>query len=189
MAKPFFHFYAKLICASLERVFQFLMRDDINDQEQDECFGIQYPEGSPQCSQCSNPVAKFGDTCDGCKQLSLELEADEAWTFWLSTLKTAWSAGDMDTFNMKIGGWKYVGGDIEREQHSKGVSIAKANNLRFLAPGHNGFAIFTRQNDKMPTVTIQGGKDYSSPDWSASFTSGTPHEIILAASNAVIHTN
>jgi len=160
---------------------------DPSPQEEAETFGVPY--AGPRCEACEAPISVHGDLCKECKQLSLEIEADEVWTFWLSTLKTAWSAGDMDTFNMKIGGWKYVGADIEREQHSKGVSITKANNIRLLAPGHQGFAIFTRDDSGMPSVGIQSGKDYSFPDWSATFTSGTPHEIILAAAHAVIHQN
>ncbi len=160
---------------------------DPSPQERTEIFGVPYT--GPKCEACDGPVTRHGDTCTVCRKLALELEADVVWPFWLATLKTAWAAGDMDALDKKMGGWKYVGADVQRETHRGGISLGSANNLRFLAPGHKGFAIFTRQDDKMPTVTIQSGKDYGSPDWSATFTSGTPHEIILAAAHAVIHQN
>lgn len=158
---------------------------DPSPQERTETFGVPYT--GPKCEACDGPVTRHGDTCTVCRKLALELESDEAWTVWLASLK--YGAKDMDAFNMKVGGWKYVGADIEREQHGKGISIAKANNIRFLAPGHQGFAIFTRDDSGMPSVSILCGKDHKWPDWSATFTSGTPHEIILSAANAVIHQN
>lgn len=81
----------------------------------------------------------------------------------------------MDAIYIKLAGWKYVD--------------AKPDRVRLLAPGHQGFAIFTRDDSGMPSVSILRGKDIKFPDWSATFTSGTPHEIILTACNAVIHQN
>ena len=93
----------------------------------------------------------------------------------------------MDAVSDSLSGWKYVGGDIRHERTSKGVCIASANNLRFLAPGHRGHLIFIDQNG-LPVVVVRGG-EFAHPDWTATFTSCTPLEIILAACNATIHTN
>lgn len=92
----------------------------------------------------------------------------------------------MEAVSDSLSGWKYIGGDILHERTSKGVSIATANNLRFIAPGYRGHLIFSDQNG-LPVVIIYGGKDHKFPDWTATFTSWTPLEIILAACNAVIH--
>lgn len=162
---------------------------DISDAEIHECFGVSpMLYSGPRCDDCQEPMSEHG-TCADCMELRRELEQDDVWPVWLASLKTAWSAGDMDALDDKLAGWKYDGADIRHEKTAKGVSIAEANNLRFIAPGHKGRIIFTRQDDGMPVVTVAAGADMKFPDWLAIFTTGTPHEIILAACNAVIHKN
>lgn len=157
-------------------------RYDISDAERHECFGVQH--NGPTCDDCGEPTADHG-TCPDCTELRRELEADDAWSVWLAGFKSKQDQDRMDAVSDSLSGWKYVGGDIRHERTSKGVSIASANNLRFLAPGHRGHLIFIDQNG-LPVVVVRGG-EFAHPDWTATFTAHTPHEIILAACNAVIH--
>ena len=116
----------------------------------------------------------------------MDLEA--AWFVWLEGFKSKEDQARMEKVSDSLAGWKLIDGDITHERTSKGVSIATANNLRFLAPGHRGHLIFSDQNG-LPVVIIHAGKDIKYPDWTATFTSCTPLETILAACNAVIHHN
>jgi hypothetical protein len=126
--------------------------------------------------------------CAKCRELHLEVDLEIAWFVWLDSLKNPHDRTRMEKVSDSLAGWKQVDGDIQHERTSKGVSIASANNLRFLAPGHKGHLIFSEQN-KLPVVIVLGGKDHKFPDWTATFTACTPIEIILAACNAVIHHN
>lgn len=155
-------------------------RYDISDAERHECFGVKHT--GLICEDCGEPVEEAG-CCQSCFDLRRELEADDAWPVWLASLKGG--AAEMDALDDKLAGWKYIGGDIQHERTSNGISIASANNLRFIAPGHRGHLIFIDQNG-LPVVVVCGG-EFAYPDWTASFTAHTPLEIILAACNAVIH--
>jgi len=156
--------------------------------EHEETFGVsRILHDGPTCDNCGEPTTEHG-TCPACVQLLRELEADDAWSVWLAGLKSRFDQDRMDAVSDSLGGWKYVGGDIMHERTRHGIGIASANNLRFLAPGHRGHLIFSDQHG-LPVVIVHGGTDYQHPDWTATFTSCTPHEIILAACNAVIHTN
>jgi len=143
------------------------------------------PAPLTMCEGCGEvAVASRGDSCRGCWELRRELEADDVWPVYLASLK--YGAEEIDALDDKLAGWKYIGATIAHERTSKGVSIASANDLVFLAPGHRGHLVF-RCQDGVPLITILAGPDKRYPDWSASFSSGTPHEVILAACNAVIH--
>lgn len=145
------------------------------------------PAPLTMCEGCGEvAVATRGDSCQGCIELHRELEADDVWPVWLASLKGG--AADMDAFSERLAGWKYVGADVRRGRNDKGVYIDAANDLVFLAPGHRGHLVF-RCQDGVPLITILAGPDKRYPDWSASFSSGTPHEVILAACNAVIHSH
>lgn len=159
-------------------------RYDISDAERHECFCVTHD--GPTCEQCGEPTTEHG-TCPGCAELLRELEADDVWPVWLASLKGG--AADMDALDDKLAGWKYVGADIQHDRTTKGIGIAKADNLHFIAPGHRGHLFFCRQPSGWPLVIVAAGQDANYPDWTASFTAYTPHEIILAACNAVIHTN
>ena len=153
--------------------------------EHEETFGISRAlHDGTTCEECGVPTTEHG-TCPGCVELLRELEADDVWPVWLASLKGG--RDEMDAFDDKLAGWKYAGADIEHERTGKGVGIAKADNLHFIAPGHRGHVFFTRQPSGWPVVFVSAGQDANHPDWTASFTAHTPHEIILAACNAVIH--
>lgn len=126
--------------------------------------------------------------CAECRQLHLEVDLESAWFVWLEGLKSDFDRARMDQVSDALAGWTLIDGDITHERTAKGVSVATANNLRFLAPGHRGHLIFSDQNG-LPVVIIHGGKDIKFPDWTATFTACTPLETILAACNAVIHHN
>mgnify|MGYP003525467243 FL=1 len=126
--------------------------------------------------------------CAKCRALQLEMDLEAAWFVWLEGFKSKEDQARMEKVSDSLAGWKLIDGDITHERTSKGVSIATANNLRFLAPGHRGHLIFSDQNG-LPVVIIHAGKDIKYPDWTATFTSCTPLETILAACNAVIHHN
>lgn len=157
-------------------------RYDISDAERHECFGVTHD--GPTCDNCGEPTTEHG-TCPGCVELLRELEADDVWPVWLASLKFKQDQDRMEAVSNALTGWKYMGGDIQHERTTKGISIASANNLRFLALGHRGHLIFIDQNG-LPVVVVCGG-EFAYPDWTASFTAHTPLEIILAACNAVIH--
>ena len=155
---------------------------DISEAEARECFGITHD--GPRCEECGEPTAEHG-ACPDCVEVMRELEADDVWPVWLASLKGGMA--EMDALGVKLAGWKYVGADIQREGTSKGISIAKADHLHFIAPGHRGHLYFCRQPSGWPLVIVSAGQDADYPDWTATFTASTPHEIILAACNAVIH--
>jgi len=138
----------------------------------------------PMCEDCGEvPVDTRGDSCQGCIELHRELEADDVWPVYLASLK--YGAKEIDAFDDKLAGWKYIGATIAHERTSKCVAIASANDLMFIAPGHRGHLVFSH-NEGVPSITILAGeKQY--PEWVACFTAHTPHEVILAACNAVIH--
>jgi len=158
-------------------------RYDISEAEARECFGVTHD--GPHCEECGEPTAEHG-ACLDCVEVRRELEADDAWCVWLAGLKHKADQARMEAVSDLLAGWKYVGGDIQHERTSQGIALASANNLRFLAPGHRGHLVFTDQHG-LPVVTIHGGKDIKFPDWTATFTSCTPLETILAACHAVIH--
>lgn len=152
-----------------------------------ECFGISDAlHNGPRCEDCDAPTSEHG-VCPDCLALRRELEQDDVWPVFLASLK--YGAADIDAFDDKLAGWKYVGADVQHERTSKGVAIASANNLLFLAPGHRGHLVFSRTEAGAPVITIHGGTDPNWPEWTASFSWLTPHHILLAACNAVIHTN
>lgn len=126
--------------------------------------------------------------CAKCRQLRFEMDLEAAWFVWLDSLKFPHDRARMEKVSDSLAGWKQVDGDIQHERTARGVQIASANNLRFLAPGHRWHLIFSEQNG-FPVVIVLGGKDHKFPDWSATFSACTPIEVILAATNAVIHTN
>jgi len=124
--------------------------------------------------------------CAKCRALQLEMDLEAAWFVWLEGFKSKEDQSRMEKVSDSLAGWKLIDGDIRYERTSKGVGVAYAYNLRFLAPGHRGHLIFSEQNG-LPVVIVLGGKDHKFPDWTATFTACTPHETILAACNAVIH--
>lgn len=126
--------------------------------------------------------------CAKCRENFLELELEMAWFIWLDLLKNPLDRERMAKVSESLAGCKQVDGDIQYERTAKGVQIASANNLRFLAPGHKGHLIFSEQNG-LPVVLVIYGKDHKFPDWTATFTACTPLETILAATNAVIYHN
>lgn len=126
--------------------------------------------------------------CAECREMQRELDLESGWFVWQESLKHPADRIRMEAVSDSLAGWNCVDGDILHERTAKGVQVASANNLRFLAPGHKGHLIFSEQNG-LPVVIVLGGKDHKFPDWSATFTACTPHEIILAACNAVIHHN
>jgi hypothetical protein len=126
--------------------------------------------------------------CARCRKLQHELDLEAAWFVWLNSLKNPFDRTRMEAVSDALAGWKQIDGDIQHERTSKGVAVATANNLRFLAPGHRGHLIFSEQNG-LPVVIVHGGKDHKFPDWTATFTACTPIEAILTATNAVIHHN
>ena len=143
---------------------------------------------TPMCEDCGEvPVDTRGDSCQGCIELHRELEADDVWPVWLASLKGG--AADMDAFSERLAGWKYVGADVRRGRNDKGVYIDAANDLRFIAPGHLGHIMFCRHPETgWPVVAVIAGADPKyNPNWTATFSAYTPHEVILAACNAVIH--
>lgn len=153
--------------------------------EQEETFGVSRAlHDGPICDDCGEPTTEHG-TCPDCTAVRRELEADDVWPVWLASLK--YGADDMDALDDKLAGWKYVGAKVDHERTSKGVAIASANDLCFIAPGKRGHLVFSRHESGGPIVTIIGG-DIKYPDWSAIFTANTPHSIILATCT-VIHTN
>lgn len=156
--------------------------------EHEETFGVSRAlHDGPTCDDCGEPTTEHG-TCPDCLEVRRELEADDVWPVWLASLK--FGAADMDALDDKLSGWKYVGAKIEYERTAKGVAIAKADQLRFIAPGHRGHLLFCRDEETGgPLVGVVSGSDFKFPDWTATFTAGTPHEILLVASNAVIHAN
>lgn len=155
--------------------------------EHEETFGVSRAlHDGPTCDDCGEPTTEHG-TCPDCLEVRRELEADDVWPVWLASLK--FGAADMDALDDKLSGWKYAGASIVHERTLKGVRIGSANNIQFIAPEGRGHMIFTRMDVGAPQVTLLGGTDLNYPDWTATFTAGTPHELILAASNAVIHAN
>ncbi len=151
----------------------------------EETFGISKTlHDGATCEDCDTPTTEHG-TCPDCLALRHELEQDDVWPVFLASLK--YGAADIDAFSEKLAGWKYVGADIQLGQAGKLLSIASANNLRFLAPGHRGHLVFTRTEAGAPLITVHGGKDANWPEWTATYTTLTPHHIILSACNAVIH--
>lgn len=130
------------------------------------------------------PVATRGDSCQGCLELRRELEADDVWPVYLASLK--YGAKEIDDLDDKLAGWKYIGATIAHERTSKGVAIASANDLVFIAPGHRGHLVFSH-NEGVPSIKILAGPEKLYPEWTATFSASTPHEVILAACNAVIH--
>ena len=151
----------------------------------EECFGISDTlHDGPRCEDCDVPTNEHG-VCPSCAALRRELEQDDVWPVWLASLK--YGAADIDAFDDKLAGWKYVGAEIHHGRNHKGVFIDSANNLQFLAPGHRGHLVFRRTETGEPTITIIGGQDPNWPEWAATFSALTPHNILLAACNAVIH--
>jgi hypothetical protein len=152
--------------------------------EHEETFGVSKSlhEG-PCCEDCGEPTTEHG-VCPDCVELRRELEADDVWPVWLESLEGG--AEDMDALDDKLAGWKYVGGDIRHGKSSKGVYIDSADKLHFMAPGHRGHVFFVRGDNGWPVVHVVFG-DPKCPDWAATFSACTPHEIILTACNAVIY--
>jgi hypothetical protein len=126
--------------------------------------------------------------CAKCRQFRFKMDLEEAWFVWLDSLKNPFDRTRMEAVFDSLAGWVCVDGDIQHERTAKGVQIASANNLRFLAPSHRGYLIFSEQNG-LPVVIVLGGKNDKFPDWTATFTACTPIETILAATNAVIYHN
>lgn len=158
------------------------MTHDSDDIERHEFAGEHY---GPTCEECGEVTSETG-VCRECVALMRELEADDVWPVWLASLKGG--AAEMDALDDKLAGWKYVRATIQYERTAKGKAIASANYVLFSAPGHRGHLIFSRDAETgWPLVTIHGGEDLKYPDWTATFTACTPHGIILAACNAVIH--
>lgn len=150
-----------------------------------ECFGISDAlHKGARCDDCAAPTTEHG-VCPDCLSLRRELEQDDVWPVFLASLK--YGAAEIDAFDDKLAGWLYVGADIQHERTAKGVIIASANYLRFLSPSHRGHLVFSRTDAGAPQVTVISGKDPKYPDWTAAYTAHTPHDIILAACNAVIH--
>jgi len=126
--------------------------------------------------------------CAKCRQFRFEMDLEEAWFVWLDSLKNPFDRTRMEAVSDSLAGWMCVDADLMHERTAKGISIASANNLRFLAPGHKGHLIFSEQNG-LPVVIVHGGKDHKFPDWTATFTACAPIETILSATNAVIYHN
>lgn len=139
-------------------------------------------DNSPRCERCSDPVEEHGEHCPQCAALLLELEIDEAWFVFLNSLKVGrqW----VEQIDGALTGWKYAGGDIERETTGKGESIAYVYALRFIKGEH---FIVWGNGSKTPNFrfgkgTGRVGEDY---EWSARFSYSTPINIILAAIAAI----
>lgn len=132
---------------------------------------------TPTC-ECGEPVEHRGDTCEGCVNLALELEADEAWPVFLDSLKLGrqW----VEQIDGALTGWKYAGGKIEQETTSKGVLIAYANNLLFTRGQHG---IQYRADDGRPCFDLCHAGEHT--EWAATFHFPTPLNIILAAIAAI----
>lgn len=135
-------------------------------------------ENSPRCERCSDPVEEYGEHCQQCAALLLELEADEAWPVFLDSLKVGreW----VEQIDGALTGWKYAGGKIEQETTSKGVSIAYANNLLFTRGNHG---IQYRADDGRPCLDLCHAGEHT--EWAATFHFPTPINIILAALAAI----
>jgi hypothetical protein len=145
----------------------------------EETFGISRAlHDGATCEDCGEPTTEHG-ICPDCTELRRELEADDVWPVWLASLKTAWSAGQMDDLCNKLTGWRYVQATITHEKTSNGVQIASANDLVFASPDTRLFITFRRGDDRMPVVMLTPHSQQ--PDWCITFTAATPHAIILAA--------
>lgn len=131
---------------------------------------------TPTC-ECGEPVEHRGDTCEGCVNLALELEADEAWPVFLDSLKVGrqW----VEQIDGALTGWKYAGGKIERGLNSRGTYIARADELIFKNGEH---FIQYRIEGQVPLVII-GENDRDG--WRCRFSYSTPINIILAAIAAI----
>jgi hypothetical protein len=145
-----------------------------------------------QCARCSedrddDDMERDDGLCLSCSELQKELDLEEAWSVWTCSLKHRTDADRMDALSDKLAGWRLIEAQIEHERTSKGVHVAKANNLRFVAPGHRGHLLFARYDDGIPHITLIRGTDPAWPEWFATFSATTPSEVILAASQAVIH--
>ena len=137
-----------------------------------------HDDNSPRCERCSGPVEEHGEHCPQCAALLLELEIDEAWFVFLDSLKVGreW----VEQIDGALTGWKYVGGEIERETTSKGVSIAYANNLLFV---RGNCAIQYRAEARRPCFDLCHAGEHS--EWACTFQVSTPINIILAAIAAI----
>lgn len=144
-----------------------------------------------QCARCSedrddDDMERDDGLCRECSAFQHELDLEEAWSVWTCSLKHRTDADRMDVISDKLAGWRLVEAQLEHERTSKGVQVAKANNLRFVASGHRGHLVFAC-DDGIPRITLMRGTDPAWPDWLATFSATTPPEVILAASQAVIH--
>lgn len=153
---------------------------DISDAEKHECFGespMLY--NGPRCDDCGEPVPEYGDVCVTHAALRRELEADEVWLVFIASLKQ----GKQEAQNVRDGlaGWKYLTAVVQHERTSKGIAIAYANSLEFLAPGHKAKLIFANMSGSLLVSLVC---DY---DGLVTFTHGVKPSTILATCNAVIH--
>lgn len=136
---------------------------------------------TPTC-ECGEPVEHRGDTCAGCVKLALELEADEAWPVFLDSLKVGrqW----VEQIDGALTGWKYAGGDIERETTSKGEGIANVHSLRFIKGEH--YLVWVNSGS-VPLLLLGDGAGNIGEQhgWQIRFSYSTPINIILAAIAAI----
>ena len=141
-----------------------------------------HDDNSPRCERCSDPVEEHGEHCPQCAALLLEWEIDEAWFVFLDSLKVGreW----VEQIDGALTGWKYAGGEIERETTSKGEVIAYVYALRFIKGEH--FIVWGNSSKKPSLRLGKGtglvGEDF---DWSARFSFSAPINIILAAIAAI----
>lgn len=133
------------------------------------------------CDNCRAPMAYDDGVCDDCRMRQLEYEQDEAWPVYLASLR--YGAAQIEKISNALDNlWQYIGGDVRREKHSKGVSVASANHLQLTKAGAS--IVFSHQAG-VPFVTVyKGNAAYNY--WSAMFTSEAPIPLILAAADAAV---
>lgn len=136
----------------------------------------------PLCHECKGPMLyDDGAVCDDCRTRQVEFEQDEAWPVYIESLR--YGQKQIEAVSAALdSGWQYVGGDVRREKHAKGSTVAFANHLQ-LTKG-NACIVFAQEHGA-PFVTIYKGNP-AFHDWQAMLTSLTPLNIIISAANAAV---
>lgn len=120
--------------------------------------------------------------CLDCRAVRDELDFDEGWGIYMTSLKPH-AVRVVEELDNRLAGWKCMGGSMTFEQDAKGRrSVATAKDFRFVAPGHKVEAVFGLEGVTLTCVLQR----HALPDWSVSFSFETPLPVILAACVAAV---
>jgi len=122
--------------------------------------------------------------CLDCRAVRDELDFDEGWGIYMTSLKPH-AVRVVEELDNRLAGWKCLGGSMTFGQDSNGRRcVDTAKDFRFVAPGHKVEAVFGLEG-----VTLRNTNPHqASPEWSVSFPFETPLPVILAACVAAVTT-